>query len=76
MERWGVGLVLLADSTAFNIFADVGGETGPPKFCCNELSGFQVAGVPGTLVVMATLEDSVAEGIIVGDIDTALVLNL
>ena len=69
----GVGLVLLAGSTAFNIFADVGGETGPPRFRCNKLSGFQVAGVSGTLMVMATLENSVAEGIIVRDIDTALV---
>ena len=69
----GVGLVLLAGSTALNIFADVGGETGPPKFRCNELSGFQVAGVPGALVVMATLKNSVAEGIIGRDIDTALV---
>ena len=69
----GVGLVLLAGSTAFDIFADVGGEAGPPKFRCNELAGFQVARMSGTFMVMATLEDSMAEGVIVRDIDTALV---
>ena len=76
-ERWnggvGVGFVLLAGGTAFNILADIGGEAGPPKFRRDELSGFQVAGVAGTLMVVATLEDSVAEGFIVGDVDTTLV---
>ena len=76
-ERWNggvrIGLVLLAGSTTFDIFTDVGGEAWPPELCCDELSGFQVAGVPGAFVVMATLENSVAEGIIGRDIYTALV---
>jgi len=30
-----VRFVLLANGTAFNIFADIGSETGPPKFGSN-----------------------------------------
>ena len=69
----GIRLVLLAGGTAFNVFADVGGEAGPPELCRDELTGFQVAGVTSTLMVMATLENSVTEGVIIGDIDTTLV---
>jgi len=27
----GVGFVLLAHSTAFDVFSDIGGEAGPPE---------------------------------------------
>ena len=40
----GISFVLLAGRAALNVFADVGGEAGPPEFGCNELSGFEVAG--------------------------------
>ena len=56
----GLGLVLLAGCAALYIFTDVGGETGPPKLSCNELTRLQVAGVAGCLMVMATLENGVA----------------
>ena len=69
----GICLVLLADRAAFNVFADVGGEAGPPEFRCDELSSFEVAGVTGTLMVMTPLENGVAEGVVVGDIDTTLI---
>ena len=76
-ERWdgrvGIGLVLLAGGAAFNVFADVGGEAGPPEFQRDELSSFEVAGVTGAFVVVASLENGVAEGIVIGDIDTALI---
>ena len=69
----GIGFVLLAGCTALNIFTDVGGEAGPPKFSRNELASFQVAGVTGCVVVMAMLENSVAQGVVIGDIDVALI---
>ena len=76
-KRWdggvGISLVSLAGGTAFNVLADVGGEAGPPELRRDELTGFQVAGVTSSLVVMATLENSVTEGVIVGDIDTTLI---
>ena len=64
--------VLLAGGAALNVFADIGGKTGPPEFRCNELSSLKVA-VTSTLMVMATLENSVTEGVIVGDVNTTLV---
>ena len=68
-----VNFVLLAKGTALDISADVGGEAGPPEFSCDQLSRFQEAGMTGGFVIMAALEDGAAEGIICGDIDTALV---
>ena len=47
--------------------------TGPPEFGCNKLLGFQVARVTGAFVVMAPLENSVTKGVIIGDIDVALI---
>ena len=38
--RMGIGLVLLASSTACDILVNVGGKAGPPEFGCNELAGF------------------------------------
>ena len=42
-SRMGVGLVLLAGCTSLDIFADIGGEAGPPEFCSDKLAGFQVS---------------------------------
>ena len=58
-SRMGVGFVLLAGCTTFDIFADIGGEVRPPEFSRDKLPGFQIAGVTGTLMVMAMLENSV-----------------
>ena len=69
----GICLVLLAGRAAFNVFVDVGGEAGPPEFRCDELSSFEVAGVTGTFVVVTSLENGVAEGIVVWDIDMSLI---
>ena len=71
--EWGncrvcVGLVLLADCTPFNVFADVRGQTRPPEFSHDELASFQVPGVASSFMVMAMLEDRVAEGFVVGNI--------
>ena len=68
-----VDLVLLAKGTAFHIVADVGGEAGPPEFYGDQLTSFQEAGVTGGFVIVATLEDGTAEGVIRGDIDAAFV---
>ena len=76
-ERWDGGvcirLVLLAGRASFNVLADVGGEAGPPEFRCDELSSFEVTGVTGAFVVVRSLENGVAEGIVIRDIDTALI---
>ena len=69
----GISLVLLAGRTALNVLADVGGKAGPPELCSDELSRFQVAGVSGTFVIMATLENRVTEGVVIGDIDVTLI---
>ena len=61
----------MAGRAAFDIFPDVGSETGPPKFSCDKLTSFQVARVAGSFVVVTALEDGVAKGVIIGDIDVA-----
>ena len=68
-----VNFVLLAESTAFNIAADVGGEAGPPEFGRDQLASFQEAGVTSGLMIMAALEDGAAEGIIRRDVDATFV---
>ena len=65
-----VNLVLLAKSTAFNIAADKGSEAGPPEFSGDQLASFQVAGMTGGFVIMATLEDGTVEGVVCRDVDT------
>ena len=72
-SRMSVGFVLLAGCAAFVIFMDVGGKAGPPKFSRNELASFQVAGVASCGVVMAALEDSMVQGVVIGNIDAALI---
>src|SRR6266702_3796252 len=68
-----VGLVLLANGTAFNIFPYIGGEAGPPEFRRHKLAGFQIAGMTGGDVVVTTLQDRAAKGVIGRNIDTSLV---
>ena len=68
-----VSLILLAKSTAFNIAADKGSEARPPEFSGDQLASFQEAGMTGGFVIMATLEDGTAEGIVCGDVDTAFI---
>ena len=68
-----VNFVLLAQSTAFHVVADEGGESGPPKFSGDQLACFQEAGMTGGLMVMAAFEDGVAEGVVCRDVDAALV---
>ena len=58
-SRMGVGFVLLAGCTTFDVSMDIRGEAGPPEFSCDELPGFEIARVTGTFVVMAVLENSV-----------------
>ena len=68
-----IGFVLLAGRTAFNVFTDIGSEAGPQKLGCNELAGFQVARMAGCLMVVAALENSVVQGVVIGNVDTALI---
>ena len=68
-----VSFVLLAESTALNIAADIGSEARPTEFGSDQLASFQEAGVTGGLMIVATLEDGTAEGIVRRDIDAAFV---
>ena len=68
-----VNFVLLAEGTALDISADVGGEAGPPEFSRDQLSCFQEAGMTGGFVIMAALEDGTAEDVVRGDVDAAFV---
>ena len=68
-----VCFVLLAKGAAFYIAADIGSEAGPPEFSGDELASFQEARVSGGFMVMATLEDGTAEGVVCRDVDTALI---
>ena len=68
-----VCLVLLAGGASCDVFADIGGQARPPEFCRNELPSFEVPRVTSTFVVVTSLENGVAEGVIVRDIDTTLV---
>ena len=68
-----VSLVLLAESTAFDIAADIGSEARPPEFSGDQLTSFQEAGMTGRFVIVTTLEDGAAEGVVCGDIDTVFV---
>ena len=56
-----VSLVLLAESAAFNIAADIGSEARPPKLSGDQLASFQEARMTGGFVIMAACEDGAAE---------------
>ena len=68
-----VGLVLLADGTALNVVADIGGEAQPPELGSDELAGFKEARVASRCVIMAPFKDRTVEGIVGRDVDTAFV---
>ena len=69
----GVRFVLLTNSTAFDVFSDVRGEAGPPKFGGDQLSGLKVPGMSGCFVVVAPSEDGMTDRIIVGNVYSAFV---
>ena len=68
-----VRLVLLACGTAFDIFSHELHKTWPSEFSSNKLVGFEITQVTSSLMVVATGEDGVAEGIVWGDIDMTFV---
>ena len=69
----GVRFILLACGAALDVLAHELCETWPPEFGGNELASFQVAGVSGSLVVVATSKDGAAEGVLQGDVDATFV---
>ena len=68
-----VRFVLLAHGAAFDVLVHKLHETRPPKLRGDELASFEITGMTGGLMVMASCEDGVAEGILWGNIDTTLV---
>ena len=68
-----VNLILLAKGAALDITADERSKAGPPKLSSDQLSGFQEAGVSGGFMIMASRKDGAAEGVVGGDINTALI---
>ena len=68
-----VNFVLLAEGTALDVAADIGGEAGPPEFGGDQLSRFQETGMTSGFMIMAALEDGTAEGVVRGDVDAAFV---
>ena len=69
----GVGLVLLACRTAFDIAVDKGGEARPPELSSNKLVGFKEARVSGGFMIMAAGKDGSAKGVIGRNINAALI---
>ena len=72
-SRVCVGLILLAHGTTFNILAYELHKTQPLKFGGYELAGFEVAGMPGSFVVMAAGEDGTLERVLQENIDMTFV---
>ena len=68
-----VHFVLLAEGTALDIAADIGGEARPPEFSGDKLASFQEARVTGGFMIMAAVENGASEGIIRRDVDAAFV---
>ena len=68
-----IGLVLLAYSTALNILPHELGETWPLKFGGNKLVSLEIPGMPSSFMIVAAGEDGVAERVLQGNIDMALV---
>ena len=68
-----VNFILLAGGTALNISANEGSESRPPELSGDQLMGFKETGMAGGLMVVASFEDGAAEGIVSGDVDTALI---
>ena len=68
-----VGFVLLANGATIGIFVYKGSEARPPESRGNQLTGFQIARMTSSSVVMALGENGFLKGGIRGHIDTALV---
>ena len=68
-----VRFVLLARDTAFNVFAHKLHKAWPPEFSGNELTGLEIPGMAGSLVVMAVGKDRVMEGALWRNIDMTFV---
>ena len=68
-----VDFILLTGGTALNVSADEGGESRPPEFCGDQLTSFTETGMASGFMVMASVEDGTVEGVISGDVDTALI---
>ena len=68
-----VQLALLAHGAAFNIFVHEICETWPPRFKGDELVSFEITGVSGSLMVVATGKDGAMEEVLQGNVDTAFV---
>ena len=72
-HRVGVYLVLLANCTTFNILADEGSKSRPPKLSGDKLMGFQDARVSSSRVIMVFGDSQSTQVRLFGDIDTTLV---
>ena len=59
-----VWLILFAYGIAFNIFLHILCKAWLSEFGGNKLTGFEINGVTGSLMVMATDEDRVVEGVL------------
>ena len=68
-----VGLVLLANCTPFDVFAHERCQTRPPEFGGDQLTGFQLAQVACSFMVMAMNEDGLLERGVRGDVNMTFV---
>ena len=68
-----VGLILLAQGTAFNVLLHELCETWPPEFRGDELVGFEISWVTGGFMIMASSKNRVVERVLWGDVDTIFV---
>jgi len=68
-----VGLVLLTDGTSLNVFSYIKGKTGPSEFGCYQLAGFKISGMTGCFMIMTPFQNTVMEGVDVGNIHASLI---
>ena len=76
--EWGDGgmcvrLVLLACSTAFNVFPHKLCKTWPPEFSGYKLASLQITGMTSGVMVMTLGEDRSTEGVVWGNVHMAFV---
>ena len=65
--------MLLACSTALNVFPHKLSETRPPEFGSDKLAGLEVSRVTSSFMVMTAGKDGTAEGTFWGNIDMTFV---
>ena len=68
-----VRLVLLAHSTAFDVFSYELYKIWPPEFDGDKLMGFEITWVTSSLMVVATGKDRAAERVFWENVDMAFV---